>query len=227
MPGRCPVHDCLVSVAVGGAASAFAVWTTVEIALHWHQPNYAMPGMVVVIAALCTVFTLAEAWLVGRRSGDSARSWLTVLTALLFLWGVLTIFSVGLGLLIVAVGFLVVRLRLPRVLSCVGRRAGVSAGLMLSLGLVPLSALAVSDPVVECTGQGVQSSVPMWIWFSSASGSSRSGSGSFSSAGNSLSAHGQESPSGTQKRSGRVSVGGSTYSYSCTDGRLTKFTIGG
>jgi hypothetical protein len=199
-------------------ASAFAVRTAILIGQHWRQPNYAMPLTVVVIAALCAVLTATGAWLATRR-GHMARSWLTVLTTLLFLWGLLTILSIGLGLLILAMGLLVVRVRLPAV-PPVGRRVvEVGAGLLLALGLAPLTALAISGPVVECTAGGVQSSVPMWTWFSSASGDS-------ASAGNSLHAHGEASPSSTQRTSGRVTVGGTTYAYTCRDDHLTKFPTG-
>lgn len=81
------------------------------IGQHWRQPSYAMPMAVVIIAALCTVLTLAGAWLATRRGGGG-RAWLTVLTALLFLWGYLTVFSIGLGVLIAAVVCLVLRIRL-------------------------------------------------------------------------------------------------------------------
>jgi hypothetical protein len=45
---------------------------------------------------------------------------------------------------------------------------------VLSLGLVPLNGRAIDRPVVECIAGGVQTSVPMGIWFGSASGSSTS-----------------------------------------------------
>lgn len=215
-PTKLPAR--LVGFALCLGASAFAVWTAVVIGQHWRQPNYAMPMTVVVIAALCAVLTATGAGMATRR-GDMARSWLTVLTTLLFLWGFLTIFSIGIGLLIAAVGLLVVRVRLPAVHPVGHLNVGIGAGLLLALGLVPLTALAISGPVVECTAGGVQSSVPMWSWFSPASGRSSSG-------GNSLNAHGEESPSGTQRTTGRVTVGGTTYAYTCTDNHLTRFTTG-
>lgn len=215
-PVRQPAH--LVGSALCLGASAFAVWTAVVIGLHWPLPNYAMPFTVVVIAGLCAVFTATGAW-VAIRGGDMARTWLTVLTTLLFLWGFLSIFSIGIGLLILAVGLLVVRVRLAAVHPVARRTAGVGAGFLLALGLVPLTALAISGPVVECTAGGVQSSVPIWSWFNSASGSSSSG-------GSSLTGHGGESPSGTQRTTGRVTIGSITYAYTCTDSHLTRFTTG-
>jgi hypothetical protein len=119
------------------------VWTAVVIGLHWRLPNYAMPFTVVVIAGLCAVLTATGAW-VAMRGGDMARTWLTVLTTLMFLWGFLSIFSIGIGLLI----------------------------------------------------------------------------------GSSLTGHGGESPSGTQRTTGRVTIGSITYAYTCTDSHLTRFTTG-
>lgn len=62
-----------------------------------------------------------------------ARTWLTVLTTLLFLWGFLSIFSIGIGLLILAMGLLAVRVRLPALHPVARRIAGVGAGLLLAL----------------------------------------------------------------------------------------------
>ena len=82
---RQPAH--LVGSALCLGASAFAVWTALVIGLHWRLPNYAMPFTVVVIAGLCAVLTATGAWL-AMRGGDMARTWLTVLTTLLFLLGI-------------------------------------------------------------------------------------------------------------------------------------------
>ncbi|MGH7609140.1 MAG: hypothetical protein ACREOD_04235 [Candidatus Dormibacteria bacterium] len=204
------------SVGAGAAAAVFAIAITVTTAEHWAQPSYVMPGSVVAVAAVCAVLTLAGVVVLLRRPGNSPRSWLTVLTALLFLWGFLTIFSVGLGLLLMAAGCLVVRVRRPREWPSGRLTAGVGAGLLLALGLVPLSALAISGPVVACTAQGVETSVPMWIWFGSAgvSGSGASG----------LGVQGEASPSSGGGGSGRVSVGGHNYTFGCTGDRLTRFS---
>ncbi|MGH7642531.1 MAG: hypothetical protein ACRENX_05875 [Candidatus Dormibacteria bacterium] len=204
------------SVGGGVVAAVVGFLIALETVQRWSEPNYAMPGWVVAVAALCALAALAGAWLLLRHPAGSSRSWLTLLTALLLLFGVLTIFSVGLGLLIVAAGCLVVRIRLSRRSPTVGRSAGVGAGLLLAVGLVPLSALAISSPVVACTSDGVETSVPMWIWLGPVSGSSRSGA-------NGLSVRGDAGPSGGGESSGRVSVGGVSYTYSCQGDRLTNF----
>ncbi len=191
------------------AASAFAVWTAVLIGQRWRQPAYAMPVAVVIVADACTLLTLTGAWLVARRGG-SARSWLTVLATLLFLWGFLAIFSIGLGLLVAAMACLALRIRLGSRRPAARRRSRVGAGLILSLGLVPLSALAMDRPVVACTPGGSQTSVPLWMWFGGSSGSSGQVRGAVTAA-------------GSNRSTGHLTVGGTTYAYSCAGGRLTRF----
>ncbi|MHB1526899.1 MAG: hypothetical protein ACYDEA_01925 [Candidatus Dormibacteria bacterium] len=202
-----------IGAALGLVAALFAVRTAVVISQEWRQPNYVMPAVVLVISAACTVLTLAGAWLATRRSARS-RSWLTVLTTLLFLWGGLAIFSIGLGLLLAAAACLVWRIRLAAHQPTLGSRHRVGPGLLLSLGLVPLSALAIGGPIVGCIPGGVESSTPMWDWFGPTSGSSSS-----------LDASGVVTPS-SQRSSGRVTVGGRTYTYTCAGSHLTSFRPG-
>lgn len=203
----------LIGAALSLVAVLFAVRTAVVIGQEWRQPNYVMPAAVLAITALCTVLTLAGAWLATRRSARS-RSWLTVLTTLLFLWGFLTIFSIGLGLLVAAVACLAWRVRLGARQPTLGSRDPVGPGLLLSLGLVPLSALAISGPIVGCIPGGVESNTPMWDWFGPTSGSSSA-----------LDASGVVTPS-SQRSSGRVTVGGQTYAYTCMGSQLTSFKPG-
>ncbi|MHB8325008.1 MAG: hypothetical protein ACYDEA_03430 [Candidatus Dormibacteria bacterium] len=200
-----------MSIALGLLAAAFAARTAVVIGQEWREPNYAMPGSVVAVAAFCGVLTMVGAY-VAARDTNGLRSWLTVLTALLFLFGFLTIFSIGLGLLLAAIACLVIRLRLVYHQPLVRWHFLVGAGLLLSVGLIPLSALSISGPVVECLPGGVQSSVPIWTLFGSASGSSR-----MTSSGSSVS---------SQQAAGHVTVDGTTYGYTCTNGRLTSFRPG-
>jgi len=204
-----PSH--FVSIALGLLAIAFAARTAVVIGQEWREPNYAMPVSVVAIAAFCGVLSMVGAY-VAARDTNGLRPWFTVLTALLFLWGFLTIFSIGLGLLLAAIASLVIRLRLAEHQPLGGRRHLVGAGLLLSVGLIPLSALSISGPVVECMPGGVQSSVPIWTLFGSASGRSW-----MTSSGSSVS---------SQQAAGHVTVGGLTYAYTCTNGRLTTFQPG-
>ena len=209
--GRLGLAARLASSALGAVAVLFAVRTVIVIWREWPQPNYVMPVAVVIAAALCAGLTVTGAWLTTRRS-DWARSWLTVLTSLLFLWGCLTMFSIGLGLVIAAVACLLVRVRIEARRPVSPWRPRARAGFLLSLGLVPLSALAISGPVVECIPGGVQSGIPVWTWFGTASGSR-------------VDASGEVTPS-SQQSSGQVTVGGTTYRYTCIDDRLTKFMPG-
>ncbi len=201
----------LVSVALGLLAIAFAARTAVVIGQEWREPNYAMPIWVVAIASFCGALTLVGAG-AASRGGRGLRAWLTVLTAELLLWGLLTIFSVGLGLLLAGIACLVVRLRLSVHRPLVRRHLVVGAGILLSVGLIPLSALSISGPVVECLPGGVESSVPVWTLFGSGGGSSP-----MTSSGTSVS---------SQQSAGHVTIGATTYGYTCTKGRLTSFQPG-
>ena len=80
-------------------------------------------------------------------------------------------------------------------------RSRVGAGLVLSRGLVPLNGRAIDRPVVECIAGGVQTSVPMGIWFGSASGSSTS------SASGGIGARGEVTSSSVPRTPGLVTVG--------------------
>ncbi len=201
----------LTLVALGLLAVAFAARTVLVTGQERGEPNYAMPVAVVAVAVFSGVLTVVGAY-VAARDTNGLRPWLTVLTVLLFLWGFLTMFSIGLGLLLAAVATLLVRLRIADHQPSGGGHLLVGAGLLLSAGLVPLSALSISEPVVQCVPGGVQSSVPMWDLFGSASG--RSGT---TSSGGSVAA---------RQTAGHVTVGGATYAYTCTNGRLTSFQPG-
>jgi len=196
--------------ALGLLAAAFAARTAVVIGQEWREPNYAMPVSVVAVAAFCAALTMAGAYLAARDT-HGLRLWLTVLTALLFLWGFLTMFSIGLGLLLAAIGCLAIRLRLADHQHLDRRHFVIGAGLLLSVGLIPLSALSISGPVVRCMPGGVQSGIPIWTLFGSASGQS-----GMTSSGSVFSG----------QATGHVSVGGLTYAYTCTNGRLTSFLPG-
>ncbi len=201
----------LISVALGLLAVAFAARTVLVIAQERGEPNYAMPVPVVAVAVFCGVLTVVGAY-VAARDTNGLRPWLTVLAALLFLWGFLTMFSIGLGLLLAAVATLLIRLRLADHQPLGERHLPVGAGLLLSAGLVPLSALSISGPVVECTPGGVQSSVPVWAVLGSASGQTWVTSSAASVA--------------SRRAAGHVTVDGDTYAYTCTNGRLTSFQPG-
>lgn len=190
------------------AGIGFAMATTLTLAQRWQEPSYAMPGGVVILAAVCTVLTVAGT-VIGLHRHNLLRAWLTVLIALLFEWGFLAIFSIGSVLLIAALITLVVRVRLAEQRPRRSRKVAVGAGLVLSLGLAPLSELAVERPVVQCDTNGVTEATPIWTWIGSGdAGVSGSGSGSSSS----------------NVTTGSVTVGGNTYRYVCAGDRLERFS---
>ncbi len=203
-------HPDLVSIALGLLAAACAARSALVIRQEWRDPNYAMPSTVVAVAALCGVLTMVGAY-VAARDTNGLRLWLTVLTALLLWWGFLGTFSIGLGLLIAAIACLVICLRLVYHQPLGGRHFLIGGGLFLPVGLIRLSALSISGPVVRCIPGGVQSSGPIWVLFESASGrSGMTSSGSVTS----------------RQAAGHLTFGRTTYGYTCTNGRLPSFQPG-
>jgi uncharacterized membrane protein YgcG len=207
MDSRVRVTGASLSV----AGIAFAAGTTAVLLQRWRQPNYAMPLTIVVLAGSCACLVVAGAVLSAHRR-EVLRPWLTVLTTLLFIWAFLTMFSIGVLLLVAAIVILVMRIRLAEPRAAVSWRARVGAGLLLSLGLAPLSVLAIEQPVVDCTQFGVSTASPIWTWFGSGGGAS---SGTSSSGGG-------DSSSPTLSR-GSVTIGSTTFAFTCTGSRLTRF----
>ncbi len=192
-----------VALAPALIAAALAVFIVVLTAQRLQQPAYAMPVPVLVIAAVCALLTIAgaaRAWL----HPDGGVPWLTLLVVLLFVAAFLAIFSIGFAFAAAALALLMLRQQLARSRPRPAPRVG--AGLLLSLGLAPLAVLAIQQPVVSCTSDGVSSSTPIWTWIP---GSSESGSSSGSSAGSQV--------------GGRVTIGATTYSYVCEGPRLVSF----
>ncbi|MHB1501891.1 MAG: hypothetical protein ACYCYK_12125 [Candidatus Dormibacteria bacterium] len=60
-------------------AVAFALRTAILIGQEWHEPNYAMPGWVVAVTAVCVVVTIVGAFLASRgpEGGVGRESWAT------------------------------------------------------------------------------------------------------------------------------------------------------
>jgi hypothetical protein len=177
-----------------------------------HQPAYAMPVVVVLIAGLCVVLIVAGGGL--ALKARRLEPWLApvVVVALMFAFLEAGVFIVvPLVLLLVLVSR-----RGPAARRSALRWQSLGAPVLLTLGIVPLSWLALDRPVVECLANGVSSATPVWtsFWGGSASGtSSESGSGSSSS-------------SAPQQVSGSITAGGVTYAYTCDGTRLVRFTSG-
>jgi uncharacterized membrane protein YhaH (DUF805 family) len=193
--------------------AVFAVHTAASVAEERGQPAYAMPAAVEAVAAACAALTVIGAVL-ALRWHEAGRAWFTTLTTLLFLWGYLALFSIGLLLIVAAVICLVMRIRLAEHRPSAAQRWRLGAGLMLSLGLAPLSALAINSPVVACMSDGVSMGTPVWMILGAAGESSLSGSAGGGASGSATS---EEHSWGT------VTVGGITYTYSCTGSHLTQF----
>jgi hypothetical protein len=168
-----------------------------------------MPVSVLVIGAVCLALTTAGAAIATYR-GELVKPWLTLLTTLLFLAAFISLFSIGALVLIVALASLIARARLRGVQPVDAPRTRVGAGLLLSLGLAPLSLLAVEQPVVACMPDGVSNSSPIWTWFGSGEGGFSSGGSGSSSSSNHVS-------------TGTVTVGGTTYMYTCAGEDLVNF----
>jgi hypothetical protein len=88
----------------------------------------------------------------------------------------------------------------------------VSAGLILTLGLVPLCLFVLlRGPVVDCTSTGVDEGSPIWMWLESlGTGTGIAGTGSSSS-------------SDVDRTTGSVTAGGTTYSFVCLGPKLAQF----
>jgi hypothetical protein len=95
-----------------------------------------MPFAVLVIAAVCVVLTLAGAALATYQR-QAVTPWLTLLTTLLFVAALVTMFSYGALFLVAAVISLLFRLRAPSTQRPRRFRSRIGAALLLSLGFAP------------------------------------------------------------------------------------------
>jgi hypothetical protein len=190
-----------------------AVVLTALLESRRHQPAYAMPVMVVIVAALCVVLIAVGGGL--ALKARQLESWLAPVVVVALMFGFLE-----------AGPFIVVPLVLLLVLVSRQRPAGrrsaprwqsLGAPLLLTLGIVPLSWLALDRPVVECLANGVSSATPVWTWF---------GAGSVSGTSSESGGGGSSSSSSPQQSSGSITAGGVTYAYTCDGARLVRFTSG-
>jgi hypothetical protein len=138
--------------------------------------------------------------------------WLTPTVTLLILLGFLV---AGVFILVPLIAvLLLVALRQTRrraVAPPPGWHGG--AGLVLTLGLVPLCLLALlRGPVVECMPRGIGGGTPIWAWVGSSGTASGSGSASGTIASSQL-----------NQTSGHVTVGGVTYAFVCVGADLVHF----
>jgi hypothetical protein len=171
----------VVAGALGVVVISFAVLVLVLLWQRQGQAAYVMPVAVPVAAILCVALTFSGAVLATYRS-QAIAPWLTLLTTLLFGAALVALLSIGVFILVVGVLCLLVRLRVRGTLGGRSGRLFVGAGLLLSLGLAPLSVLAIQGPIVSCTSNGVSTGTPVWTDFGGGgSGSSSTGEGSSNS----------------------------------------------
>ena len=187
-------------------ATGAAIYVTVVLESHRQQPVYAMPMTVVLVAGVCVALTAAGG-LIALRAGQLAPWLAPVVTAMLvygfFVAGTLIVLPAALLILLI-------------IRSTQSRRRehqplNVRAAGLLTLGLVPLSVLALLDqPVVTCVPGGVTLSPPVWTSFQSSSGQSSESSSSAS----------------PQLSTGYLTAGGVTYTYTCKGAQLVYFASG-
>lgn len=195
-----------VAVALSATAGCAAIYVTVRLGAHQHQPVYAMPITVVIVAGVCAALT-AIGGLLSLRSGQLAP-WLAPVATAIIVYGLLVA-----GTLIVLPAIVLIVLVSRRMESSRRReRAWLNPGaaVLLTLGLVPLGLLALFDqPIVECFPGGVSLAPPIWTSFQSTSGHS-----------------GSSSSSTPQQSSGAITAGGVTYTFTCSGAHLVRFASG-
>jgi len=189
--------------------TALAILLAILLGIWWRQPAYVMPYWVVLAGGTCAALTGLGGLLATRRA--QATSWLAPTVTLAALLGFL---SAGtLVLLPIVVVFLLVAAhqghRVPAIPQPTRR---VSAGLVLTLGLVPLCLLVLlRGPVVDCTSNGVDEGSPIWMWL----GSLGTGVG--------IAGTGSSTSSDLNQTTGSVTAGGTTYSFVCVGPKLAQF----
>jgi hypothetical protein len=196
-----------VAVALSGTAAGAAIYVTVVLDAHQHEPVYGMPITAVIVAGVCAWLTVIGG-LLSIRSGRLAP-WLAPVATAIILYGFLVAGTLILLPAIVLIVLLARRTQPSRPREHAWLNAG--AAVLLTLGLVPLALLTLWDqPIVECFPGGVSVAQPIWTAFQSTSGHS----GAWSSS------------STLQQSSGGMTVGGVTYTYTCSGAHLVRFASG-
>jgi hypothetical protein len=189
--------------------TALAILLAALLVIWWRQPAYVMPFWVVLAGCLCAGLTGIGGFLATRRG--QVTSWLAPTITLAALLGFLVAGTLVL-LPVMVVLLLVANHRGHRVPAIPQPRRRVSAGLVLTLGLVPLCLLVLlRGPVVDCMSHGVDEGSPIWMWLGSlGTGAGIAGTGSSTSA-------------DLNQTTGSVTAGGTTYSFVCVGPKLAQF----
>ena len=198
---REPIRALVVSVCsvVVGAVVVMAIVSV----RHAGQPEYGLPAIAVVVVFAASLLALVGAVVVGWTT-QPMLALLCSLATLLVVSGILAILSIGLVLLIGAAPVVIAAVRRAQRTSSPG---AVLGGIAMTLGLTVGLVVALQQPLVECSKNGVRTSSHTW-W----------GGGGGSSSSGSIVGSADRSISGT------VSFGSHGYSYTCRDGHLTAFT---
>ena len=190
------------------ASSALALVLAILIGTWWRQPAYVMPFWVVGVGGICALLTGIGGVMATRRG--AVTPWLPPTGAVVLFSGFLVAGVLVLAPLTVALMLLAQSRMRRHVTPSPGWHGG--AGLVLTLGLVPLCLLAVlRGPAVECMPNGFGSGTPIWAWLGSP-GASGSGIAS-----------GSVSSFQPNQTSGSVNVGGTTYAFDCVGSDLVNF----
>jgi len=163
------------------------------------EPVEAVSPLTLGVALGASLFALVGASVLATaRHHDAAL--LSAIVSILMIGAVLSLFSIGIVLLPLAIVTLVLLVR--RVQGRKGLAAPLLAGPAVSVGLAVLSVIWVQPPLVECHQNGVgANSRP---WWGSSSGS------------------GEQSPSGGVA-TGSIETPSGRYVYRCEGQRLTEF----
>ena len=206
--GARPAHQVLAGL-LALCTSALAILSAILLGIWWGQPAYVMPFWVVLAGGLCAALTGIGGVLATRRG--QATSWLAPTVTLAALLGFLVAGTLVL-LPVIVVLLLVANHRGSTVPATPRPRRHVSAGLVLTLGLVPLCLLVLlRGPVVDCMPNGVDEGSPIWMWL----GSLGTGAG--------IAGTGSSTSSDLNQATGSVTAGGATYSFVCVGPKLAQF----
>ena len=189
--------------------TALAILLAILLGIWWRQPAYVMPFWVVLAGCLGAGLTATGGVLATRRG--QVTSWLAPTVTLVALLGFLEA-GVLVLLPVMVVLLLVANHRGHRVPAIPQPTRRVSAGLVLTLGLVPLCLLVLlRGPVVDCTSNGVDEGSPIWMWL----GSLGTGAG--------IAGTGSSTSSDLNQTTGSVTAGGTTYTFICVGPKLAQF----
>ena len=193
--------------------TALAILLAILLGIWWRQPAYVMPFWVVLAGCLCAGLTGIGGVLATRRG--QVTSWLAPTVTLAALLGFLEA-GVLVLLPVMVVLLLVANHRGHRVPAIPQPTRRSSAGLVLTLGLVPLCLLVLlRGPVVDCTSDGVDEGSPIWMSLGSL-GTGAGIAGTIAGTGSSTSAD-------LDQTTGSITAGGTTYSFVCVGPKLAQF----